>query len=566
MEGPLICDRYRPLAELGAGGAGSVLLAFDTKLARRVAIKRLPLSRHTAGLAEARTAAMLAHPNIVTVYEWQTDEGAAYVVMEHVEGLSLADVLDGIDTPLDDDEAAAIVRAVGAALSFAHANGVLHLDVKPENVLIARDGRIQLADFGIAALTDRRSGAPGGAGTVGYMPPEQLRGQPVDETADEWAFAALVYEALTLANPFVASTREGSLFKTEVAPVPAPSEFAPGLAPGIDEVLLTALSPEPAARYPSVGDLTAILLDLLGDPAAGEESLADVVSSLLEDEEAFTPQPVVGLWDRLAPYASWFRRAGAAVAGAWLAWAGLAPLVSGSLALAGSAALVAAAGVLAPGLGIGLGLVSFAVGIVASAGPAWGAAFALAAGAWWVLRGRAGAGDAQLPLFAPLLGVARVPLLAPLVAGFAFEPLPAAAASGVAALVTMAVSAATGGAPPYLSVDPRFFAAPWTTVVPLAARDAATLLGPLAAVAGWATSAAVMSLACRGGRRGSAALGTVLAALPLAGGYAVWGMLGQAPPLPALMENAAGAAMAMVVVVALGPPVRGRASSRTDAD
>ncbi|HSQ21917.1 MAG TPA: protein kinase, partial [Coriobacteriia bacterium] len=138
MDQPLILDRYRPLAELGAGGHGTVTLAYDTKMARRVAIKRLQIptadtarTRTRTGLAEARTAALLNHPGIVTVHEWESDGGEAFIVMEFLDGLSVADLLDETGQPLDEDCAAAVLSTVVAAVSFAHANGVLHLDLKP---------------------------------------------------------------------------------------------------------------------------------------------------------------------------------------------------------------------------------------------------------------------------------------------------------------------------------------------------------------------------------------------------------------------------------------------------
>jgi len=559
VDEPLILDRYRPLAELGSGGSGSVVLAFDTKMARRVAIKRLPLDRRRSGLAEARTAALLAHPSIVTVHEWDVDAHNAYLVMEHVDGVSLADLLDSLATPLDDDEAAAIVRGVSGALGFAHTNGVLHLDVKPANVLVTREGRIKVADFGVAALTDRTRGTLGGAGTIGYMPPEQIRGEVVDDATDQWAFAALVYEVLTLANPFDADTREGSLFKIEVTPVPAPSEFVADLTPGIDAVLLTALAADPEDRYPSVADVAVRLLDLLGDPQAGEESLADAVTDILDEEDAAgeTALSGVGLWDRLVPHTPWFRRAGALLAAAWLTWAGLTPLALRPVGLWGTVGLVALAAALAPGLGLGLGVLAFAVGLASGVGAGWASAFAVPAAAYWLWRGRHGQGDALLPAYAPVLGVARAALSAPFIAGFTFEPLPAAGAAGLAALTTMAASMVTGGSPPYLLVPWEFFVQPWGADTVVSGVEALGTPGPLIAAVAWAVAAVVMSLACHGGSRGSAVLGSVLAAVTLGVGYSLWGLFGDGPTVPALLEQASAALMVMVVVIALGPPSRG---------
>ena len=563
MEEPLILDRYRPLTELGRGGHGSVVLAFDTKMARRVAIKRLPLARGKAsarvGLAEARTAAMLNHPHIVTVHEWEADEHNAYLVMEHIDGLSLGDLLDSLGTPLDDDEAAAIVRSVGDALSFAHANGVLHLDVKPGNVLIDRDGRVKIADFGIAALTGAEGSARGSGGTIGSMPPEQIRGETLDDATDQWAFAALVYELLTLANPFDADTPEGSLFKIEVADVPAPSEFVPDLPKGIDAVLLAALSADPDERYPTVRELADRLLDFLGDPLAGEESLAGDVAYFVGDEEEAEEEAFarLGAWDRLAPHSRAFARAGAAAVCAWLAWTGLAPFALGLLPDAGATALVALAAALAPGLGLALGIGVLAVGMAARVGLGWAAAFALPAVAHWVWRGRHGTGDALLPLLAPPLGIVRASAAAPLLAGFVYEPLPALAAGVLSALSVMTVSAATGAPAPFLDVDWRFFIDPWSAQVLAANVRSVFAVGPLVAALGWGVAAAAMSFFSRHGSRFAAGLGVLVAGAIMRVAYLPWRVLDGGPSLVQLLTHGGVALVVMTLVIVFGPPTRG---------
>ncbi len=567
MELPLILDRYRPLGELGRGGHGSVVLAFDTKMARRVAIKRLPLPLDRAGrplakagLAEARTGALLNHPSIVTVHEWDTDSDEAFIVMEAIDGVSLAQLLDATGTPLTLDEAAALVEAVSAALEFAHANGVLHLDLKPANVLITRDGRVKVADFGVSALTGVHGVARGASGTIGFMPPEQVRGEPLGPRADEWAFASLVYEALTCANPFDAETAEGSLFKTEVADVPAPTEFEPGLPAGVDLVLLAALAPEPAERYPSVGDFALTLSDHLGDAALGRASLAEVVSSLVDDEAAAAaaePLAPLGLWDRLARFSGAARRVWAALACAWLLWAGLAAFGLGAAPVAVAAALGALGAALAPGLGLALGALAFAAGIGNRMGLGAAALMLLPAAAFWALRGRYGRGDAFAPLAAPLLAVGRGALATPLILGFVFEPLPAALAAAAANASTMALSAVSGAPAPFLRVPWRLLLSPWTSLADAPGASALLAPGPLVALAGWALAAAVCSLACRRATRVAAAAGTLAAGAVLGAAYAVWaalepGTLGPETFLPDITV----ALMLTIVVIALGPPTR----------
>ena len=201
-----LLKRYRPLETRATGGFGSVEICLDSRLQRRVAIKRMPLASPlertcaatmAAALAEARTASMLQHPNIVQVIDFTYDAAYAYLVMEYVDGLTLEEFLAQVDgNSLTYDETASIADALVQALSYAHENGVLHLDIKPANVLIDRSGHVKLADFGMATLANAAGFGGARGGTIGYMPPEQLNGEEVDERTDEFALAAVLYEAL----------------------------------------------------------------------------------------------------------------------------------------------------------------------------------------------------------------------------------------------------------------------------------------------------------------------------------------------------------------------------------
>ena len=565
MDDPLILDRYRPLAELGAGGHGSVVLAFDTKMARRVAIKQLPLPTDAAGraapragLAEARTAALLNHPNIVTVHEWDTDGEYAYIVMEHIDGLSLADILDETRAPLDLDEAAAVIEAVAAAVTYAHDNGVLHLDLKPGNVLVTRTGRIKVADFGVSALTDVVGRARGTSGTIGYMPPEQVRGHQLDERTDVWALGALAYELLTDANPFDSDTAEGSLFKIEVAEVPAPSEFEPSLSPGVDDVLFTALEPEPHDRYLSVDRFAGALLPHLGDAESGRAALADVVGMFLADEDLDDGYGAEGLWGNLAPHAGAFTRWGAALGCAWLTWSGMHAFAFQAVPQLVVTLMVALAAALAPGLGLALGLGALVAGVGRFGGWVPGIGAGIAAVAFWVVRGRLGRGDAFAPLAAPVLAAVRAAPGLPLLAGLAFRPVPAAIASAAAAVLAVAASAITGGQAPLLRVPWQMFVYPCSADSiwgPIAAWrfDPAILAVPLA----WAAAAAVCSIAAGRQSRLSATLGVVLGTGVIAASYALWAALpgGGFDRIAWVPDVAIGAGLALAAVV-LGPPVR----------
>lgn len=565
VEEPLILDRYRPLATLGAGGHGSVVLAFDTKMARRVAVKVLPLPHGRTGLplrtglAEARTAALLNHPNIVTVHEWDTGDAHAYIVMEDLDGASLAEVLDDLQGPLAPQEVAAVLEAVASAMSYAHANGVLHLDLKPANVLVTRKGHIKVADFGVAALTDATGRASGTSGTIGYMPPEQIRRETLDERTDVWALASLIYELLTDANPFDADTAEGSLFKIEVADVPAASEFEPSIRPAVDTVLAAALDPDPDARYESVRDFADALLPYLGDPATGHASLQQLVEALVADEEISDAEESgrLGLWDRLAPYAGATRRASYGVVCAWLGGSGLAAGGLGATPALAGAALIGLAGVLAPGLGLGLGLAAFAYGALVSFGIAGGLPFLLLAASFWWLRGRRGLGDGLAPALAPLLGIVRAAPAVPLVLGFAFEPLPAAVAAAFSALAARAAATLTGAAELSTATGARFALAPLETVTApaeFAARMLTLNVGAIAAL--WAAAAAVTSLACRRGTRLAGLAGVLLGTAILAVGHtALASASAGTTPADLLPDLIVGAAVACLVV-ALGAPMR----------
>lgn len=574
MEQQLILDRYRPLVVLGEGGFGEVVLAWDTRMQRRVAIKRLALPvdsrgnvvRNPPGLAEGRTAAMLNHPAIVTVYDFERDADEAFLIMEYVEGASLERVLDDIGGPLDLDELAAVVEALADALAFAHSNGVLHLDIKPANVLISRDGRIKVADFGMAALSSATGHLSSGGGTIGYMPLEQLEGLRVGEATDEWALASLAYEALTGYNPFDDDTLEQAIVRLETLDPPAPSEYVPGLSPALDDILLAGLGPRPADRYPTVAAFADALLPQLGDAEMGRGSLGELVAAYAEEEPAETSSVPdgVGLWDRMrGPVAAIVLHTLAAAESGWLAWAGLAPLGLQRLALLGAVALVALAGALAPSLGTGLGLLAFAVGLWAAQLWVVAALFTIGAVAWWWFVARRSAVASVLPLSAPLLALARVPYAMPLLAGFALPPLEAAASALVGAVLTVLASAATAGLAPYASVSTVVLFDPLRAVLVFTnVRAAFVTPTTWIALAGWPLAAATMSLLARRATRLSAMLGAVLGACVLAGAHALARQTSLALGTPAAWTSTAFAVslaaslILVVVVAALGAPLR----------
>lgn len=201
--GSLIAERYRLGPELGQGGMGTIFRAQDELLDRPVAVKVLNRAGlGTAGrsrlLAEARSAARLNHPNIVNVYDAGEADGVSFIVMELVEGETLATT-----GRLPLSEIVAIVRQICAALAHAHQHGVIHRDLKPENVLVTADGMAKLTDFGLARSAATRLTADGAiVGTVFYLAPEILLGHEIDARADLYALGVMLYELTTGRLPF----------------------------------------------------------------------------------------------------------------------------------------------------------------------------------------------------------------------------------------------------------------------------------------------------------------------------------------------------------------------------
>src|SRR5712692_9502222 len=214
---------YEILAPLGAGGMGEVYRARDTKLDREVAIKVLPqsLAADPASLArferEAKAVAALSHPNMLAIHDLGKSDGVTYAVMELLEGESLRQRL--AFGALPQRKAIEIARQIALGLAAAHEKGIVHRDLKPENLFLTRDGRVKILDFGLArqitlpsadgteSPTVTQQTEPGTVlGTVGYISPEQLRGQPADARSDIFAFGAVLYEMLSGKRAFVGDT------------------------------------------------------------------------------------------------------------------------------------------------------------------------------------------------------------------------------------------------------------------------------------------------------------------------------------------------------------------------
>ncbi|HKS66653.1 MAG TPA: protein kinase [Candidatus Acidoferrales bacterium] len=249
---------YEIVAALGAGGMGEVYRAVDTRLGRSVAIKVLP--EHAADSQdalqrfqrEARSVSSLNHPNICTLYDIGHDEGRDFIVMECLEGETLAQRIRR--GPLSVRETVDIALPVARGLAEAHAQSVVHRDIKPSNIILTRQGVPKIIDFGLARLVSANAGTQTlgvTTGTIGYMSPEQTLGRPVTASTDVWAVGVLLIEMLNGANPFQRENASAILFAIVNEP-PATPASAP---PELQKIIYRALSKDPAGRYADCGEM-----------------------------------------------------------------------------------------------------------------------------------------------------------------------------------------------------------------------------------------------------------------------------------------------------------------------
>ena len=276
----LLGDRYRLLEPLGAGGMGVVYAAFDTKLSRKVAVKRLRETgvgtpaekRRGRFLREAQLLASLSHPNVLTVHDVGGADRELYVVMELVDGASVSGWL--VATRPRWRAILDVFLQAGRGLVAAHALGIVHRDIKPDNILVAKNGRVLVGDFGLAGLAgnltpagdatpENAAAAPSSLtqtgtvlGTPAYMSPEQHDGKPGDALSDQFSFAVSLYESLHGRRPFAGRTA------SEIATATRSGQLAPGgdgVPHALDRVLSTALQPDPGRRFASMEDLLRAL-------------------------------------------------------------------------------------------------------------------------------------------------------------------------------------------------------------------------------------------------------------------------------------------------------------------
>jgi serine/threonine-protein kinase len=264
----LYSGRYQVTHLIARGGMAIVYRAQDVLLNRPVALKTLypELSADPMFVErfrrEAQAAANLSHPNIVPVFDWGEDEGTYFIVMELVDGTSLADMLRGGRT-LTASHSATLMAQVAAALGYAHRNGVVHRDVKPGNILIASDGQVKVTDFGIAqamSVEDQLAEEGSVMGTATYFSPEQAEGAPVDGRSDIYSLGVVLYEMLAGRPPFIGDSPVAVSGQHVHGTVPPPTEFNSSIPADLQAIVMEALAKSPDRRYQSAEDLRSDLM------------------------------------------------------------------------------------------------------------------------------------------------------------------------------------------------------------------------------------------------------------------------------------------------------------------
>jgi tRNA A-37 threonylcarbamoyl transferase component Bud32 len=297
--GQLLAGRYRLESMIASGGMAQVWQGTDEVLRRQVAVKLL--HPHLAADStfvtrfrqEAVAAARLAHPGIVSIYDTCSENGVEAIVMELVLGPTLRERLDD-RTPIDPWQAAGLAAQVAEALDAAHRAGLVHRDVKPANVLLAGDGRVKVADFGIAkAVADADLTQPGlMVGTAKYLAPEQVRGEAVDARTDIYSLGVVLYEMLCGRPPFSADTDAATaLARLQRDPL-RPRQVRAGVPKALEEVVCRAMAREPGDRYDSASDLRAALLAAGASPSPAPDLTATTIEAAPGGHTTAAPRPV----------------------------------------------------------------------------------------------------------------------------------------------------------------------------------------------------------------------------------------------------------------------------------
>jgi len=262
--------RYKIVGELGRGAMGVVYHAIDPNIGRPVAIKTIYFGGGRSAeeqkrlrerlFREARSAGILSHPGIVTVYDVEQQGELAYIAMEFVDGPTLDQVLSEA-RPISPERMFSILGQTAVALDYAHQKGIVHRDIKPANIMIAKDGTAKITDFGIAKITasDQLTMTGNIVGTPHYMSPEQVQGQPVDGRSDQFSLAVIAFEMLTGEKPYSGEHLTTVVYKIVAEEPAAPHRLNPTLGAAIENVLRKSLAKKPDARYPTCQEFAGAL-------------------------------------------------------------------------------------------------------------------------------------------------------------------------------------------------------------------------------------------------------------------------------------------------------------------
>jgi serine/threonine-protein kinase len=294
----LINNRYQIIDTLGEGGMALVYKARDLMLERTIAIKvlRKTYSSSPAFQArfreEAKAAANLSHPNIVTIHDFGLDNERLYIIMEYVAGKNLKERIQetqGLPTA----EATRLFIQACAGVGYAHRAGLVHCDIKPHNMLITHDNRLKVTDFGIARafssvnpdeVSDSVWGSPA------YFSPEQAAGKAPSPASDVYSLGVVLFEMLTGRLPFTGSSSQEFAYQHRFEPPPSPQEFNPEISEALDTIILKVLSKEPATRYRTADQFGRILINFT-QPRSGEEVLERYHLPDMPEAESALPEP-----------------------------------------------------------------------------------------------------------------------------------------------------------------------------------------------------------------------------------------------------------------------------------
>jgi eukaryotic-like serine/threonine-protein kinase len=310
LAGRLLDGRYAVTARIAHGGMATVYLALDTRLDRQVALKVMhaELARDEEFvrrfIGEAKSVARLSHQNVVAVFDQGSDGPFLYLAMEYVPGRTLKEVLRerGRFTPA---AALDIMTGVLDGLAAAHSSGIVHRDVKPENVLLTTDGRLKVADFGLARAQAAAGQTRAGLliGTVAYLPPEQVTGEATGPRSDVYSAGVMLFELLTGRQPFTGDTPIAVAYQHVNQDVPAPSSLVPGIPAAVDQLVLAATSRDPALRPADAGEFARAVRRVgegVGEPSGLTGVMGVGIQGLSEAPwlNLDTPAATNGWWAR----------------------------------------------------------------------------------------------------------------------------------------------------------------------------------------------------------------------------------------------------------------------------